>query len=569
MPIIAAAEAVEADEAPVVEDVVDNSRRDGRRDGMTTTSPPTGPQTPSSTPSSSHLRRVRVYDPLELAIEKNNSLCRRTAPYLRTRATLNQWVPSSTTLAQVLRRGLKLPLTKIPLPSENTWKTTPEELKAVMELLEKGIIRKLTPAEVARTKTWVRHFARRKPSGALRIISDLRPLNSCLEPTKFRYPNIRDLQRMIADESNCWAIKVDVTDFFHHVGLDESAARWCRFKVCDDRGDVTAFQYTCLPFGLRLSPFWANSLAKEAMAEARTAGAVFHWYVDDVLIFGRTPGDTVHNAASVVNSMTRRGLALNLKKSELVPTKKLEYLGYEIDLKTRSLSTAPQKKEQLLRHVDMLLKQKNLSAKKIHSLTGALQYQVQANAALRGLPAQTARINARLAASHGWKRHFIVPSNIRRNLHEIRSVIERPHPVRLLSPKMLKRATKIWSDASTTGWGAFIQTPDSSPLALSGRWSLDDGRRHSTHLEVAALAEAVLAAEQVLPRGAAVTLHSDCTTAVQAFNKGSAIARLNRLMSLRGRSFNGCSCAQRRSSRRGRSTRRTSRAGCTIRAARR
>ena len=66
-------------------------------------------------------------------------------------------------------------------------------------------------------------------------------------------------------------------------------------------------------------------------------------YLDDMLLISRTIEETLMARDIVIFLLQLLGFVLNLKKSVLTPTQRIDFLGVTVDLSTMTLSL-PQKK---------------------------------------------------------------------------------------------------------------------------------------------------------------------------------------------------------------------------------
>ena len=86
-----------------------------------------------------------------------------------------------------------------------------------------------------------------------------------------------------------------------------------------------------MPFGWACSPRWAHKLARLIQAKLNQMGIVHVWYVDDVLIVGRTPQEVEHQAAAAIRLLTHLGIQVNQEKSMKSPAQKFPYLWQVLD----------------------------------------------------------------------------------------------------------------------------------------------------------------------------------------------------------------------------------------------
>ena len=117
---------------------------------------------------------------------------------------------------------------------------------------------------------------RRELNGKLRLVHDLRPLNSRLNeaPTKYE-----DIKHAIL-HSRRFASKLDLASAFKHVPLSEEASSVMAFQV----GGAT-LRWTRLPFGMSHSPRLFTAALAPTIDEIRKRhGIQLTVYVDDILV---------------------------------------------------------------------------------------------------------------------------------------------------------------------------------------------------------------------------------------------------------------------------------------------
>ena len=88
------------------------------------------------------------------------------------------------------------------------------------------------------------------------------------------------------------------------------------------------YQFVSLPFGLAIAPLVFTSLVKEVKLLALQQGIILHQYLDDWSI--RAPSkEECHSQTQALLSLVKDlGFVVNLKKSELRPSQRFDFLGY-------------------------------------------------------------------------------------------------------------------------------------------------------------------------------------------------------------------------------------------------
>lgn len=91
----------------------------------------------------------------------------------------------------------------------------------------------------------------------------------------------------------------------------------------------TADEYLAVPFRLALAPQMFSKCVEAALISLRNKGLRISSYIDDYLLCSPSQEQAVGDTASLVTHLSE--FNLNQKKSCLVPTQKIEYLGVMLD----------------------------------------------------------------------------------------------------------------------------------------------------------------------------------------------------------------------------------------------
>ena len=87
------------------------------------------------------------------------------------------------------------------------------------------------------------------------------------------------------------------------------------------------FQFTVMPFGLCNSPATFERLMETVLAGLNYKICLV--YIDDIIVFGSTFEDTLHNLEQVFQKLEEAGLKLKAKKCNLFK-KEVLFLGYRV-----------------------------------------------------------------------------------------------------------------------------------------------------------------------------------------------------------------------------------------------
>lgn len=91
------------------------------------------------------------------------------------------------------------------------------------------------------------------------------------------------------------------------------------------------WQFKVLPFSLSLAPFTFTKTMKPVMSALRRLEIRLILYLNDMLVLNQSKEKLLCHLASVLKLLISLGFLVNLNKSMLTPTRKLEFLGFLID----------------------------------------------------------------------------------------------------------------------------------------------------------------------------------------------------------------------------------------------
>lgn len=102
--------------------------------------------------------------------------------------------------------------------------------------------------------------------------------------------------------------------------------------------------------GICLPPIWPSNctkgvtkLRKPVVALLRQMGIHLIIYLDDILIMASSKDLLLFHAATTLNLLERLGFIINYPKSQLVPSRRLEFLGHLVYSENLSLSLPGEK----------------------------------------------------------------------------------------------------------------------------------------------------------------------------------------------------------------------------------
>eukprot|EP01012_Entosiphon_sulcatum_P046348 TRINITY_DN6222_c0_g1_i4.p1 TRINITY_DN6222_c0_g1~~TRINITY_DN6222_c0_g1_i4.p1 ORF type:complete len:774 (+),score=36.90 TRINITY_DN6222_c0_g1_i4:657-2978(+) len=499
---------------------------------------------PSTTIISAPRPRINLQSPnllLERAIKANAALPRNVPPFLRVRDRIEEWrsLTTNETLLTAIRNGVTVPLTKVPGPMKGHVKGPVES--ELLRLRDLGVLRQLSREEVRRTRTWTPTFAvPKKDSEKVRMVTDLRALNQCTSTPAFKQASWKDVLLLLGRARGQYMAKLDLEEYFFHLAVSEETGRWIRIRPC--------WEMRGLPFGLESSPYWSARLARPVIHHLQSAGVTLVWYVDDILVVAPTEVKLISDLALIISTLNRLGFAVNMKKSVLQPTQKVEYLGLVIESDRNRVTLTTAKMAELRKETNRLINRQCCSAKALAKIAGQLQYYTKGHGALMGWPRFLMREAGIKAARSGWTKTSPLTSSALKVLTAVTQSLTEQCPVPIPHPQE-EFAGVLYTDASSEGWGAkFVpqststrrctspseasseQMPSTprSTMTFQGRWTLNQSSRHITEKETLAISYALRALSRNHPiKKSRLLVRTDSIAARAAVSKGSAFYALN------------------------------------------
>ena len=303
-------------------------------------------------------------------------------------------------------------------------------------------------------------FAREKSNGEFRIILNLKQLNKSVLTHHFKMDSIRNVKHMI--ELGCWMASVDLKDAFYSVPVHPRHHRYLKFIW-----DGTPYYYTCMPNGYSDAMRIFTKLLKPPFACLRKAGFPSVVYVDDTYLQHRTFEGCQQNVYATLNVLSALGFTTHVDKSVLVPTQRIEFLGFILDSRDMSITLTDRKKEKILKLCHNILADPNPSIRRVSQLIGNLVATSEA-VPLARLHYKALELD-KIAALERAKGNFEAAMRFSRTaINDIHWWIE--YIPSATSPINIPPYDKvIFTDASKEGWGA-----TSDGVSTQGRWTLDD-----------------------------------------------------------------------------------------------
>ena len=378
--------------------------------------------------------------------------------------------------------------------------------KAVVELIRLGVVEVCEP-NCGAGVFYSNIFPAMKPDGSARIILNLQDLNLHVEHYHFKMDTVTDVLRLITPQ--CYMASVDLKHAYFSVPVRTSDRDWFRFMWND-----LHLRFMVLPQGFSASPRIFTKLLKPIFAHFRSLGMSTAIYIDDCIFLAESEGILAKNIDYAIGFLDNLGFTINVGKSNLIPSQRIEFLGYDLNSKDMSATLPERKCEWICELGYRILTPALVRIRDLASFIGtvvATEHAVPL-AALRYKYLEIVR-NDGLRAHKGDYNQYIMLND--RARMDIRWWISHIH---CQSKSFLVPAVEfeITTDASTIGWGARLGDAETK-----GHWASSE-LDHINLLEL----KAVLYGLQSLVRDIRdthVLVRSDNATTVACINRHCSI----------------------------------------------
>jgi hypothetical protein len=242
-------------------------------------------------------------------------------------------------ILSVVERGFFIDFVSRPLQKTETPESVMgQQMEAVCAEEVASLLKKGAIIEATDTPGFFSNiFAIPKKNGGFRPIINLRNLNRHIRYEHFKMEGL-DVVRNLLQKGD-WLAKLDLKDAYLTVPLCHTHQPFLRF-----RWKGTAFQFTCLAFGLTPAPRAFTKLLKPVMAALRSKGVRVVIYLDDMLFLNQDRKGLLEDVEMAVELLLSLGFLINWDKSLIEPCHSLEYLGMVIDAQSLSFILPEEKR---------------------------------------------------------------------------------------------------------------------------------------------------------------------------------------------------------------------------------
>ena len=407
---------------------------------------------------------------------------------------------------RVIRNGLKVSWLKNLPPKIRTGSSqrmTPALRKYVREMLDANVIVHTTQ----KVHTSRIFSVKRKDSKKDRVILNIKRLNRRIVCPRFKMLSIQDLRMMLPRRA--YLASIDLKEAYYHVPISRGLQRYLAFRVGDH-----SYKFRAMPFGLNVAPWTFTRLTKAVLKPLRQRGFFAAAYLDDWIVWGRSMEEAKRGIRACLRELRGRGFLINWKKSSLLPSRKITYLGVEWDTNRSTIKIPQETQKRALNKLELMLSSDLVSCRQIESLVGLLNFIILVTPRMRPhLQRLLAFVKYRIRREMRDDL-FKMPARLRRHLTKWKEFLPTDKAAKWRNPTP---SLTLFTDASDVGWGFHTSEKTSG----SGRWGKI---LRNVHINIRELVAVWLSLKRlVLPENSTIRLFSDNQTVVHVLKKmGSA-----------------------------------------------
>lgn len=316
-------------------------------------------------------------------------------------------------------------------------------------------------------------FLVKKKNGEYRMILNLKELNESIVYHHFKMDTFESALKLI--RPHCFMASIDIRHAYYSVFMAESDQVKLRFERSGK-----LYQYIVLPNGISCAPHYYTKLMKPIYASLRLLGHSNSGFIDDSLLVSDTESDCYRNIDDTVGLMTKVGFMIHPNKSVMVPTKKITFLGNDIDSEQMIVTLPSEKIKSIVQECSNIFRKNQICIRALARLIGLLvsSFSAVEYAPLHYRKLEKAKTSALKLSKGDFNANMIVTEEMKSELQWwIENLHSQKRHILHGNAEML-----ITTDASAAGWAAVCNGEE-----IGGRWLFLESHHHINYLELLAV----------------------------------------------------------------------------------
>ena len=348
----------------------------------------------------------------------------------------------------------------------------------------------------------------------LRLILDLRYVNSFLRVDKFKYESVKEVSNLC--KLGDFLFSVDLKSGYHHVDVHPDFWGFLGFEW---QGQFYVFCQ--LPFGLATACYVFTKLIRQLVQRWRKLGIRVIPYIDDFLFSASSAKEFAAVQAQVLSDFAQAGFVLSKEKCQLQLSHVAKFLGFVVDTLHGKFHLSAVAKNKLAAAISRVLANpSSVPAKALARVTGLIASMSFVTGPVAGL--FTRFLHRALDSRTSWRSSVFLDAAALSELRFWQSSLPdfSSRPIWRLSSLV----HVLQYDAGGDGWGGHLVL-DGVQHRAHGFWNSDEkhGRKSSTWRELEGLSRLLQSVGHLL-RGHTVTARGDALNVFWLLSKGGSRA---------------------------------------------
>ena len=345
-------------------------------------------------------------------------------------------------------------------------------------------------------------FLKPKPSGEYRIILNLSEINESVQYQHFKLQSLDDA--IALTNHGDYMVKLDLRVAYDSILIHKESRKYLQFIV-----EGITYQFRGMPNGLSEAPRYFTKLLKPILAVLGRLGLKYVSYIDDMLIICASKHELILQVATVLKLFMYLGFIINDDKSIVVPTKRIEFLGFTIDSTQMMIFVPATKLIKIKQQCTIMITAKIVSRRQLASLIGMM---VAASKAIILAPLHYRGLQRQIidTSDQNWEVMVTINKESLKDLNWWVNHAQNYNGVSLINP--IPYCT-ITTDASTKGWGGVCNIHKTQ-----GMWNHAQKLHHINYLELLAIKLAIKDLLQQV-ENKCILIESDSWTALSYIKK--------------------------------------------------
>nr|CAH7729120.1 unnamed protein product [Callosobruchus chinensis] len=179
-----------------------------------------------------------------------------------------------------------------------------------------------------------------RSDGSSRLVLNLKSFNEFVKTSHFKLGTHKTVSQVITP--NCYMSNIDFKDAYYLVPIYNAHKKYLRFCF-----NGSTYEYNCFPFGLSCAPQIFTKILKPVVSHLRKRNLLSVIYLDDFLLLGVTLEECALTTRETIGLLEHLGFLINYKKSSPNPDRICNFLGFQYNSCTMTISLPEKKRAKL------------------------------------------------------------------------------------------------------------------------------------------------------------------------------------------------------------------------------